>query len=55
VNKFRSEADRRGRWGDLPGRARDPILHDPHAWEDFPAEYQEMLKEYQKRLAEEEE
>ena len=52
INKFRSKGDRTGRWGDLPARVREAMLSGKRAIDDFPAEYQQVLKEYMKRLAE---
>ena len=53
INKFRSRGDRTGRWGDLPARVREAMLSGKRAIDDFPAEYQQVLKEYMKRLADE--
>ncbi|HZE96822.1 MAG TPA: hypothetical protein VE981_07335 [Planctomycetota bacterium] len=53
INKFRSRGDRTGRWGDLPPRVREAMLSGKRAIDDFPAEYQQVLKEYMKRLADE--
>jgi ElaB/YqjD/DUF883 family membrane-anchored ribosome-binding protein len=53
INKFRSKGDRTGRWGDLPARLREAMLSGKRAIDDFPAEYQQVLKEYMKRLADE--
>jgi hypothetical protein len=53
INKFRSKGDRTGRWGDLPARVREAMLSGKRAIDDFPAEYQQVLKEYMKRLADE--
>jgi ElaB/YqjD/DUF883 family membrane-anchored ribosome-binding protein len=55
INKFRSKGDRSGRWGDLPARVREAMLSGKRAIDDFPAEYQQVLKEYMKRLADEKE
>ena len=55
INKFRSRGDRTGRWGDLPARVREAMMSGKRAIDDFPAEYQEVLKEYMKRLAEDKE
>jgi ElaB/YqjD/DUF883 family membrane-anchored ribosome-binding protein len=55
INKFRSKGDRTGRWGDLPARVREAMLSGKRAIDDFPAEYQQVLKEYMKRLADEKE
>jgi len=55
INKFRSKGDRTGRWGDLPARVREAMLTGKRAIDDFPAEYQQLLKEYMKRLADEKE
>ena len=51
INKFRSKGDRTGRWGDLPARVREAMLTGKRAIDDFPAEYQQVLKEYMKKLA----
>jgi hypothetical protein len=53
INKFRSKGDRTGRWGDLPARVREAMLSGKRAIDDFPAEYQQVLKEYMKKLADE--
>jgi len=53
INKFRSKGDRTGRWGDLPARVREAMLSGKRAIDDFPAEFQQVLKEYMKRLADE--
>lgn len=55
INKFRSRGDRTGRWGDLPARVREAMLSSRRQMDDFPAEYQQVLKEYMKRLAEDKE
>lgn len=55
INKFRSRGDRTGRWGDLPARLREAMLTGKRAIDDFPAEYQQLLKEYMKKLADEKE
>jgi hypothetical protein len=55
INKFRSKGDRTGRWGDLPPRVREAMLSGKRAIDDFPAEYQQLLKEYMKKLADEKE
>ena len=55
INKFRSRGDRTGRWGDLPPRVREAMLNGKRAIDDFPAEYQQVLKEYMKRLADDKE
>ena len=55
INKFRSKGDRTGRWGDLPPRVREAMLTGKRAIDDFPAEYQQLLKEYMKKLADEKE
>jgi hypothetical protein len=53
INKFRSKGDRSGRWGDLPARLREAMLSGKRSSDDFPAEYQQLLKEYMKKLADE--
>jgi hypothetical protein len=53
INKFRSKGERTGRWGDLPARLREAMLSGKRLSDDFPAEYQQVLKEYMKRLADE--
>ena len=55
VNKFRSRGDRTGRWGDLPARLREAMFSGRRDLDEYPAEFQEALKEYMKRLAAEEE
>ena len=55
INKFRSRGDRTGRWGDLPARVREAMMSGKRAIDDFPAEYQQVLKEYMKKLAEDKE
>jgi len=55
INKFRSRGDRTGRWGDLPPRVREAMMSGKRAIDDFPAEYQQVLKEYMKKLAEDKE
>lgn len=51
INKFRSRGDRTGRWGDLPPRIREAMLSGKRDLDDFPAEYQQLLKEYFKSLS----
>ncbi|HZE96823.1 MAG TPA: hypothetical protein VE981_07340 [Planctomycetota bacterium] len=53
INKFRGNADRTGNWGNLPPRIREAMLNHKRSLDDFPAEYQQVLKEYMKRLADE--
>jgi ElaB/YqjD/DUF883 family membrane-anchored ribosome-binding protein len=53
INKFRARGDRTGHWGDLPARVREAMLSGKRAIDDFPAEFQQVLKEYMKRLADE--
>ena len=53
INKFRSRGERSGRWGDLPARIREAMLSGKKLSDDYPAEYQQVLKEYMKRLADE--
>jgi hypothetical protein len=53
INKFRSKGERTGRWGDLPARVREAMLSGKRLSDDYPAEYQQVLKEYMKRLADE--
>jgi hypothetical protein len=55
VNKFRSRGDRTGRWGDLPPRLREAMLSGKRDLDDYPPEFQQVLKEYMKKLAEENE
>ncbi|HXG59834.1 MAG TPA: hypothetical protein VNO22_00535 [Planctomycetota bacterium] len=55
INKFRSTADRTGRWGDLPPRVREAILSGKRDLDEFPPEFQQVLKEYMKKLAEQKE
>ncbi|MFN3484907.1 MAG: hypothetical protein ACK44W_05425 [Planctomycetota bacterium] len=52
INKFRSTADRTGRWGDLPPRVREAILSGKRDLDEFPPEFQQVLKEYMRKLAE---
>lgn len=51
INKFRSRGDRTGRWGDLPPRLREAMLSGKRDLDDFPPEYQQLLKEYFKTLS----
>ena len=51
INKFRSRGDRTGRWGDLPARVREAMLSGKRDLDDFPPEYQQLLKEYFKSLS----
>ncbi len=53
INKFRSRGDRTGRWGDLPPRLREAMFSSRRDLDEYPAEFQEAIKEYMKRLAEE--
>ena len=55
VNKFRSQADRTQRWGDLPARVREAILSGKRDIDDYPAEYRGALEDFTKRLIEEKE
>lgn len=55
INKFRSTADRTGRWGDLPPRVREAILSGKRDLDEFPPEFQQVLKEYMRKLAEQKE
>ncbi len=50
-SKFRSEADKTGSWGDLPAKVRDAMLHGRRDVDDYPAEFQQMLKEYMEKLS----
>jgi hypothetical protein len=50
VNRFRSKGDRTGRWGDLPPRLREAMLSGKRDLDDFPPEFQELLREYFKEL-----
>jgi hypothetical protein len=52
VDRFRSLADRRGRWGDLPPRAREAIMNDMRRIDEFPPEYRRMIEEYLRQLNE---
>jgi len=54
VNKFRSRGDRTSRWGDLPPRLREAMFSSRRDLDEYPPEFQEVIKEYMKRLAEEE-
>jgi len=51
INKFRSKGDRSGRWGDLPARLREPILNGKRDLDDYPPEFQQLLKEYFKEVS----
>ena len=46
-------ADRTGNWGNLPPRLRQAMLSGKRSLDDFPPEYQQVLKEYMKKLADE--
>ena len=46
ANVFRSKGDRSGRWGDLPPRIREAMFSGKRDLDDFPPEYQQLLKEY---------
>ncbi|HXX93812.1 MAG TPA: hypothetical protein VEN81_09270, partial [Planctomycetota bacterium] len=50
INKFRSKADRTARWGDLPARLREPILNGKRDLDDYPPEFQQLLKEYFEKM-----
>ncbi|MCI0657372.1 MAG: hypothetical protein L0170_09920 [Acidobacteria bacterium] len=54
TNKFRPRGDRTGNWGNLPPRVREAMLSGKRSIDDFPAEYQQVLKEYFKTLSGEE-
>jgi hypothetical protein len=49
INRFRSRGDM-GRWGDLPARLREAILSGKRSIDDFPPEFQQVLKEYFKAM-----
>lgn len=51
MHKFRSRGDRTGRWGDLPARIREAMLSGRRDLDDYPAEFQQILKEYMDALA----
>ncbi len=51
-SKFRSEPDRRGWSADLPPHLRESIPHAARDMDQYPAEYQEIIKEYLKGLQE---
>jgi hypothetical protein len=53
TNKFISKAHRTGQWGELPARVREAMYSGKRLSDDYPAEYQQVLKEYMKRLADE--
>jgi hypothetical protein len=53
ANKFRSKADRYGSWGNLPPKAREAMHQSKRAIEDFPPEFQELLKQYHKAISDE--
>jgi hypothetical protein len=50
INKFRSKGDRTARWGDLPSRLREPILNGKRELDDYPPEFQQLLKEYFEKM-----
>jgi hypothetical protein len=50
INKFRSKGDRTARWGDLPSRLREPILNGKRDLDDYPPEFQQLLKEYFEKM-----
>jgi hypothetical protein len=50
-SKFRSQADKTGQWGNLPEKIRDAMLHGKRDVDEYPAEFQQMLKEYMERLS----
>jgi hypothetical protein len=50
-SKFRSQGDRSGAWGNLPDRVREAMLHGKRDVDEYPAEYQQILKEYMEKLA----
>jgi hypothetical protein len=49
-SKFRSNADRTGQWGNLPPRMREQMMHGKRDIDDYPAELQQVLSEYMKRI-----
>ncbi len=51
MNRFRSQGDRSGNWGNLPARARESILSSHREIDDFPAEMREVLKEFYKVIS----
>ncbi len=51
INKFRSKGERTGRWGDLPSRLREPFLNGKRDLDDYPPEFQQLLKEYFKEIS----
>jgi hypothetical protein len=50
INKFRSKGDRTARWGDLPSRLREPFLNGKRDLDDYPPEFQQLLKEYFEKM-----
>lgn len=53
ANKFRSQADRYGSWGNLPPKAREAMHQSRRAIDDFPPEFQDLLKQYHKVISDE--
>lgn len=51
MNRFRSQGDRSGNWGNLPSRVRESILSSHREIDDFPAEMQQILKEFFKEIS----
>jgi hypothetical protein len=53
IEKFSSRGARTGRWGDLPARLRESIINGKRSLDDFPPEFQQLLKEYFQTLTNE--
>lgn len=50
-SKFRSQADRTGRWGDLPPRIREAMMHGMQDIDEYPEEFRSVLRKLTKKLA----
>jgi hypothetical protein len=46
IHRFESTGARSGAWGRLPARLREPVFFGKRDLDDYPAEFQELLKEY---------
>lgn len=51
LNRYRSKGDRTGRWGDLPSRIREAMFTGDRSVDDYPAEMQQVLKEFMEALS----
>ncbi len=51
ASKFRSKADRTGQWGDLPPKLREAMMTGKRDIDEYPEEFQQILREYMKKLA----